>query len=307
MPNFFSVKRELSRRDGRGEGAIGKGSRMNRHWSAAVALVVSVLLFPTLSPGQEKKPAWELGLGVGLLYLPDYRGSNENRFYALPYPYIVYRGDVIEVEEQTISGRIFKTDRVLLDVSYYGSVPVDSDKNSARKGMNDLDATFEAGPALDIRILGDRKAQNRLKIILPLRPVFSTDFSSVRYEGLLTSPRLLFEADDIFPGTGVQLGVFAGPTFADSGYHDYYYTVKPVYATAGRPAYKAGGGYSGSSITIFLSKRYRIFNFNAFVSADILQGAVFEDSPLVKTKNSVMSGISISGAFFRSAKTAGAD
>jgi len=118
-------------------------------------MVIFFFLFPTPGSCQEQEPVWELGLGVGLLHLPDYRGSNEGRFYALPYPYIIYRSDALKVEGQTIYGKIFKTDRVLLDVSYYGSVPVNSDKNAARRGMPDLDATFEVGPALDIMILGN--------------------------------------------------------------------------------------------------------------------------------------------------------
>src|SRR4030043_127182 len=117
-------------------------------------LVFSFLMTGTaFSQEKEKKPVWELGVGAGLLYIPDYRGSNESRFYVLPYPYVVYRGDIIKVDRQKIAGQIFKTDRILLDVSFYGSVPVDSDKNSARAGMEDLDPTFEIGPALDVTIL----------------------------------------------------------------------------------------------------------------------------------------------------------
>src|SRR4030042_2754777 len=103
--------------------------------SIVVALSVFCFLLPEIALGKEKKPVWELGVGVGLLYIPDYRGSNESRFYVLPFPYIIYRGDILKVDRQKISGQVFKTDRVLLDVSFYGSVPVDSDKNSARAGM----------------------------------------------------------------------------------------------------------------------------------------------------------------------------
>lgn len=76
-----------------------------------------------------------IGCGLALLRLPDYRGSDENRYYVLPFPYSIYRGDILRVDRERISGRIFKTDRLLLDVSLYGSVPVDSSRNSARSGM----------------------------------------------------------------------------------------------------------------------------------------------------------------------------
>src|SRR4030042_1849052 len=119
-----------------------------------IVITLSILCFlsPGVALGQEKKPVWELGVGAGLLYIPDYRGSNESRFYVLPYPYVVYRGDILKVDKQKISGQVFKTDRVLLDISFYGSVPVDSDKNSARAGMEDLDPTFEIGPALEFTL-----------------------------------------------------------------------------------------------------------------------------------------------------------
>ncbi len=274
-----------------------------------ITIIMAMILFfpPGISFGQEEKPLWELGMGVGLLYMPDYRGSDESRFYALPYPYFVYRGDIIKVDRQKISGKVFKTDRILLDVSIYGSVPVKSSKNSARTFMEDLDATFEVGPALDITLLESRQKQYSLKLLLPVRAVFSTDFESVAHEGWVISPRLNFEKRDIIPNTGLRLGVSLGPMFADGGYHDYYYTVEPVYALPWRLAYDAGGGYSGTILTVGLSKSYRQFKFNAFVSADFLDGAVFENSPLMKTQTSIMSGVSVSWVFLKSQDTINAD
>jgi hypothetical protein len=54
----------------------------------------------------EEKPLWELGIGAGILYMPDYRGSDEGRLYVLPYPYVVYRGGILKIDEQRISGQI---------------------------------------------------------------------------------------------------------------------------------------------------------------------------------------------------------
>ena len=248
------------------------------------------------------KPLWELGAGVALLRMPDYRGSDESRLYLLPYPYIIYRGDIFKVDRERISGRIFKTDRLLLDISLFGSVPVDSSKNTARSGMPDLDPTFEIGPSLNIKLLENKQDRYKLNLALPVRAVFSTDFSSVRREGWVFSPRLNFEKDNIIPDTGLNLGISAGPMFSNSDYHSYYYTVEPVYATASRPSYSAGGGYSGSAITVGLNKGLKQLILNAFVSMDFLQGSVYEDSPLVKTKNSVMCGFTVSWIFLKSEK-----
>ena len=265
-------------------------------------LILVILVLPQKSFGAEK-PLWELGIGGGFLMMPDYRGSDKTRAYLLPFPYAVYRGGIFRLEDKRMTARIFATDRVTLDASGYGAVPVKSGDNDARVGMPDLDPTFEFGPALRIRLFDSQEKRYRLSMALPVRAVFSTDFRSVRYEGFVFSPRLNFEKGDVIPGTGLYLGVSAGPMFADRGYHDYFYQVEPSYATVTRPAYAPGGGYSGSTLTVGLGKNYKQFIFHTFVSADFLQGATFEDSPLVKTKTSWMGGFSVTWVFLKSGKT----
>jgi outer membrane protein len=270
------------------------------------ALLLLALFLPKNAISEEK-PLWEFGIGAGVLQMPDYKGSNENRLYVLPYPYLVYRGGILKVDEQRISGRIFKTDRVLLDFSGYGAVPVDSSKNSARAGMPNLDPTFELGPALKIVILQNVDYKYKMSLAIPIRAFFSTNFYSVRHEGWVFSPRIDFEKKDVIPQTGLEIGISVGPTFADSSYNDYFYTVEPAYATETRPAYSAGGGYSGMTATLGLKKAYKQFVFNAFISADFLDGAVFQNSPLVKTKTSIMSGLSVSWIFLKSDKKVNTD
>jgi MipA family protein len=266
-----------------------------------IILTLAVFLLPH-SALCEEKPLWEAGAGLALLHMPDYRGSDERRFQVLPYPYLIYRGDILRVERERISGHIFKTDNVLLDFSLFGNVPVDSSKNSARSGMPDLDPTFEVGPSLSITLLENREDPYKLSLALPLRAVFSTNFSSLHHEGWVFNPRLVFEKTDLIPKSGLNLGISAGPMFADSAYHRYFYSVEPAYATASRPSYDVRGGYSGSTLSLGLNKKFDQLIFNAFVSVDFLQGAVIEDSPLVKSKTSVMSGFTVSWVFLKSKK-----
>ena len=265
-------------------------------------LMLVFLALPLKSFGAEK-PLWELGIGGGFLLMPDYRGSDKTRAYLLPFPYAVYRGGIFRLEDKRIAVRVFKNDRVTLDASGYGAVPVKSDDNDARAGMPDLDPTFELGPALRIKLLDSKENKYLLSAALPLRAVFSTDFRSVRYEGWVFSPRLNFEKGDVIPGTGLYLGVSAGPIFGDRGYHKYFYEVEQAYARVNRPAYSPGAGYSGSTLTVGLGKNYKQFMFHTFVSADFLQGAVFEESPLVMTKTSWMGGFSVTWVFLKSEKT----
>ena len=269
--------------------------------------ILMFILMIVLSPVRawcEEKPLWELGAGLLLLRMPDYRGSDENRRYLLLYPYLVYRGDILRVERERISGRIFETDRLLLDISLNGSVPVSSSDNPDRRGMADLDPTFEIGPSLNVTLLENRQDHYKLTLTLPVRTAFSTDFSSVRHEGWVFHPRLVFEKTDMIAGSGVNLGISAGPRFADRGYHRYFYAVDPPYATPSRRAYEAGGGYSGSTVTVGLNKNIKPFVMNAFVILDFLQGAAFEGSPLVKNKYAVMTGFTVSWVFLTSSRMA---
>jgi outer membrane protein len=269
------------------------------HWQRAVLFILIFLLPKTAACAE--KPLWEMGAGLALLQMPDYRGSDKNRLYVLPYPYFIYRGNVFKVDRERISGRL--TDRLALDFSFFGQAPVKSSDNDARRGMPDLDPTFETGPSLNITLLDDRQADYKLNITLPIRAGFSTNFSSLRNEGWVFAPRLVFEKNDLIPKTGVNLGISIGPIFADSAFNSYYYSVKPAYATDSRPAYSASGGYSGSALTLGMNKAYKQLVFNIFVSVDFLQGAVIEDSPLVKTRTSVMSGFTISWIFRKSASS----
>jgi outer membrane scaffolding protein for murein synthesis (MipA/OmpV family) len=275
---------------------------MLRYRVLGVLLAVWLVGVPLKALCQEK-PLWELGVGAGFLLMPDYRGSDKTRAYVLPYPYAVYRGNIFRMEDKRISARLFSTDRILLDASGYGAVPVRSDDNDARRGMPDLDPTFELGPALRLKVAQSKERKYKVGVSFPVRAVFSTDFRSVRYEGFVFSPRLNVEKFDVIAGTGLDVGLSTGPMFADRGYHNYFYEVAPAYATANRPAYTPGAGYSGSTLTVGLSKVFPTLIFHAFVSADFLQGAQFEESPLVKTKTSWMGGFSVTWIFLKSQKT----
>ena len=245
----------------------------------------------------EEKPLWELGFGFFALTSPDYRGSDESRSYLLPFPYVTYRGDIIKVDRSGIYSRLFETDRVHLDLSADGSVPADSSKNSARQGMPDLDATFEIGPVLEVCLWASCSGDLKLQFRLPVRAVLSTDFSSIDGRGVSTHPNLNFDIKNIGPGGGWNFGMAAGPLYATERYHDYYYEVATLYATSTRPAYDARGGYSGSRLTLALSKRFKHIWVGAFTRYDSLSGVKFEDSPLLRRDHSFMAGLSVAWIF----------
>jgi MipA family protein len=246
------------------------------------------------------QPVWEAGLGASVLTLPDYRGSDKSRGYLLPLPYLVYRGPFFSVDRGGLKAELLDEGRLELDFSVNLSVPVRSDGNSARAGMPSLRPAVEIGPQLIADLWNASDGRAKLQLQLPLRYAFALS-SDTRDAGFVFHPRLGLDVRDFAGYRGLNAGLVVGPMFATKRQHDYFYTVDPRYATATRPAYQAGGGYSGMQLTMSLSKRFPTYWFGAFVRADWLQGAVFSDSPLVRRETTVAAGVAISWIFATSA------
>ncbi|HUQ24572.1 MAG TPA: MipA/OmpV family protein [Burkholderiales bacterium] len=243
------------------------------------------------TPSAEPRPKWELGVGATAFTLPDYRGSDERRSYLFPLPFLVYRGESVRVDRQGVRGIFFESERVQFDFSINGTPPVDSSKNQARQGMPDLDPTLEIGPLLNITLLRDKVDGTQLDLRLPMRAVIATDFSHAQGAGWVFSPNLALNMRPDVGGGRWNLGVNTGPIFASSKYHEYYYGVAPQFATPDRPAYSARGGYSGWMGLVSLSRRYQKLWVGGFARYDVLSGAAFEDSPLVRRHSAYMAGI----------------
>jgi outer membrane scaffolding protein for murein synthesis (MipA/OmpV family) len=247
-------------------------------------------------PSGKQRPLWELGLGVAGLRLPDYRGSDQYA-YALPLPYVVYRGKWLKADREGARALLVDVDRVRVDVSVAASVPTRSRDNVAREGMPDLPATGEIGPNVNITLY--RAAGTKLDLRLPLRGAITFQ-SSPKLIGATFSPNLNLDLSEVAGGWNV--GLLAGPLFGNRKYHEHFYGVEPIYATASRPAYRASGGYAGWQALAATSRRFGNTWVGAFLRYDSLAGAVFEDSPLVRSKHAVTAGIGISWVFARSSE-----
>jgi MipA family protein len=232
---------------------------------------------------------------VAAISFPDYRGSNQQRNYVLPLPYFIYRGDFLQLERDKMRGLLLKTDRLELEVSANGTVPVRSNKNPTRQGMPDLDPTLELGPSLNIFLLSSKHSDLTLK--LPLRPVLASDFHRVRYVGVVSQPQLNL---DVPMDNGWKLGIAVGPLFADRRYLQHVYGVDPAYATPGRRAYQTHGGYAGMQFVGAASKRFDQLWVAAFIKYDNLCHAAFADSPLVVQRSNLGAGIAVAWIFAQS-------
>jgi outer membrane scaffolding protein for murein synthesis (MipA/OmpV family) len=256
--------------------------------AAAAALIAAASGLRTACA--EEKPLWEFGLGVGTIVFRDYRGADTSHAYPLPVPYFVYRGKFLQADRNGVKGKLLDQDRIELNISMNGTTPVRN--SSARHGMPDLKPTLEIGPSLDVHVW--RSASERLKFDLrmPVRGAFTIQ-ASPRAIGWFFAPHFNVDVTDIGGPRGWNLGVLAGPLFADRRYDAYFYTVASEFATANRPAYRAHGGYSGTQMLGSLSKRYPSFWTGAYVRYDTLAGASYESSPLVKRTGYWSAGVGI--------------
>ena len=270
---------------------------------AAVAAAIIAAMPRAAQPAE--LPLWEAGAGVAVLNFPDYRGSDERHTLVLPIPYLVYRGDFIKADRESIRGQFYKDDRLDLHLSVNGSIPVNSSDNSARRGMPDLDPTLEIGPNLTVMLL--RSDTTHLNLRFPVRAVIATDLSHARDEGWIFQPQINVDFYDRFPDPGWNLGFAAGPLFGNKRYHNYFYGVAAQFATPERPAYEASAGYAGMQWIAALSKRYPSYWVGGFVRADTLSGAVFEASPLVRQNESFAAGIAIAWVLGKSKNTVEAE
>ena len=264
-----------------------------------IKIIISALLIVitsnSYSEGKKAKdnPKWELGLGVGGLSLPHYRGSDQRAEYVSPIPYIRYNGERFRVDREGGRFYFYNSEDVKVDVSMAFSLQVDSDDNRARVGMTDLGHIIEVGPRIQYNLYQSEDKNLRFRFALPLRTAFATDFRRTDNVGLVLSPYLQLR----YFNSGWESAISIGPTWADKEYNSYFYKVAPQYATTSRPEYDAQAGYSGSRITVTLSKRFDKAFLGLFARYDNLSNATFIDSPLVKQNNSLTAGIALSWVF----------
>lgn len=253
----------------------------------------------------EQVPRWELGMGVGGVTMPDYRGSDETRNYLLPFPYAAYRLDWLKADRDGVQARLFDSDRVELNMSMGASPPVRSKNNDARRDMPDIKPMVEFGPSLDFDLYHSQARDVRMFLRLPVRSVFTVQ-TDTKWAGFVFTPKLNIDFLGLGQPKGSRegwnLGLVAGPMFADRRQNNYYYTVDQQYARIDRPAYQARSGYAGTQFLTSLSRKFGKMWLGAYIRYDSLQGASFADSPLVKRKHYATAGFAVTWTFAQSSE-----
>jgi outer membrane protein len=252
------------------------------------------------SHAAQTQPLWEFGLGIGALAFNDYRGADSSHLYVLPVPYFIYRGKLLQADRDGLHSIFLDLPRIDFNFSIYATTPVRND--SARAGMPNLQPTLELGPAFDVHLWRSGSERVKFDFRLPLRAAVAVA-APPRFIGYILAPQFDLDIVDVAGLAGWNLGLLAGPLFADRRYDEYFYAVAPQYATPTRPSYEAHGGYAGTQMIAALSKRYPNFWVGAFVRHDSLAGASFMDSPLVERDSYWSAGIGIAWMIRESERT----
>jgi outer membrane scaffolding protein for murein synthesis (MipA/OmpV family) len=275
---------------------------MNNRFIPLIAVAV-VAISTCLPATAQPLPRWEVGAGVASLTNPDYRGAEHYNFRAFPVPYLVYRGERLRVTRDGFSARLFGSDRLLLNLSLAVSLPGSGDAaDSPRAGMPKLLSTFELGPSLDYWLYEPRSNQWNWRLRLPVRSVAATNFQKFEQAGWLAHPYLQLSRGTRIGSWSAKFSASLGAVWATRQYHSYFYEVDPQYATPDRPAYEAGGGYSGARGSLYLGLSRGPWRIGLGVVDDWLAGASFMDSPLVQTRNAAVIAFGIAYRFWASDK-----
>lgn len=247
-------------------------------------LILSNLLLTHTSVAQvsqnffaEEQPKWEFGLGAIALNRPDYPGASNNTFRFIPFPFGIYRGDILRIDDEGTRARLQTKRRWEIGLSFGLNFPVKSADNDERLGMPDLDTILELGPRFLYRFLTD-SPYHQLNLSFSVRGAMSTDFgSSTKGRGYVFQPELKYWRR--FPEwrttfiTGLEL------YYATQSLNEYFYTVNSNFITGQRPGFRAEAGLVEASV--FVGGMYTI---NKKVS--VFCGGSYSDLSLAKNRQS---------------------
>jgi outer membrane protein len=271
------------------------------------ALILVLLITPKLFAAEDKalelSPLWELGIGGGATYTPDYPGSDQNHLWAIPFPFGVYRGEILHSDRRGgTRARIVKSARFEVNFSAGGGLPSSSSRNDARTGMPDLEFLGEVGPRLMIDLVSYPDV-SLLRLGLPVRAAFSTDGRRYTDRGLVFAPELLYDIPHVF-GTNVNAFTLLTMNFTDRRFADYFYRVNPEDATPDRRAYEGKGGYLQSDVSfgVVVPLKSSGLKVMAFGSVDSLHGSANRDSPLFRAPLAYSASMVIIWVFAKSDK-----
>jgi len=257
---------------------------------------------------EEREPLWEMNLAAFARYGPAYPASEESQVNIVPLPFPIYRGKILRVgadANKPVTTRIFRRDRIKLDIDFGLNFPVDSDDIDVRTSMPDLDLLAEAGPELELQFVKQPKIGNAF-LALQLRGAFSFDGLDPTWRGLIFSSEVKYVAP-VFRDKS-EFMVRVTPEWAADEYMDFFYGVAPEYATVNRPEYNAKGGYLGTKLAFSLKHEFNDkFQLRTGVRFGFYQGARNRKSTLYTAETNSGVYIAFLWKFWESARKVDAE
>jgi len=254
-----------------------------------------------------EKPRFEAGIGLGYFQGYDYPGSKDPNTAQLVLPFFIYRSEIFRFFDGGGVGAVaIEEPRIKLELSLGGALNAESEGNSAREGLPDLDLLLELGPQLTVRLL-DRELSTggrvRLSWDSKVRAVVSTDFKGLEATGFVFASGFSLRREALF-GDKIDLISSVDVTFADKQFNDYLYSVDPQYATQNRASYAAKAGYVQTSVFLGLAfkptDKLRVFTG---ASSGLYGPSANKQSPLFETNQSTSFALGIVWTAIQSKRT----
>ncbi len=232
--------------------------------------------------GKANKPLYEFGAAMGMGYVRDYPGADQGRWRYIGVPSFIYRGHILRNDQRGTRARFFKNEKLDLDLSFGASFPANSKDNKAREGMDDLDWLAEVGPRINIKLL--QTSTQTLRLELPIRFVFSTDFAFTQQRGQRFYPQIDLDQriDDEY-----RLNLSFKMNWATEDLTDYFYQVEQKDVTLDRPEFDAKSGYVGSAVSLSLFYNDGRLLYGAGSRYSRFDGSTNQNSPLFKDKEAL--------------------
>ncbi len=255
-------------------------------------------VFAANDSDEDGLPLWELGLGLGAVHQSSYTGTKQSRVILLPIPVPIYRGEIFKSDDDGVRAQLFKTERAKLDLSMDFNAQLDSDDIDLRNGMDDIGNIVQIGPSVDVIL--NKTDNSKLSLNLPFRAAIEIGENGVDSRGFNFSPHITYNRKLAFADKSWIAGASIGPQFGNADYHDIYYGVGADDATQNRSAYETDSGYSGSRLQLTLKSNNSKRLLLGFLRYENINGATFDNSPLVETDHNLVVGFLYSHYFFKS-------
>ena len=271
---------------------------------AAIPLLALWLAAPGLAQTRPAAdlPLWELGVGGFGVSQQAYPGASEQVRRGLALPFLIYRGEYLRADRETLGLRAINQPNYEVDIGFAGAFGSRAGDSEARRGMPELGTLVEFGPRLKWH-LGPVNGDGRLRAEFALRGVFDLN-DKFRNKGVSFEPRLVWEQRSGGNGNW-RYGASAGALFGNRKLADTFYAVAPADALPGRPAYSAGSGLIalrlGATASREITPDLRLFLFGRL---DSVAGAANRASPLVGKTIGASVGVGLAYTFARSNRRA---